>query len=326
MSAPLVFVELADGQPTPGSVGLLACARGATGDAHAVVLGPGAEAAAAGLAAHGASVAWHAASPSFDPDLPAPAVEALRQLVQAEDYALVLFENSVLAADVAAGLAAALEAGVNWDVVGLELRDGTPVGQRLALDDSLAVAVGWTTARAIAVWRAGTADAAADAVAGEVRAFAPELGGAAGVVSVVERRPAAGGDSATLASADVIVAGGRGLRDRDQLALLEALAAELHGAVGVSLPIVDRGWYPPSRQVGQTGNKVRPRVYLACGISGSLAHRVGMERSGCIVAINTDPAAPIFGICDIGLVGDLHEVVPEMTRLLRERAAAHAGA
>jgi electron transfer flavoprotein alpha subunit len=88
--------------------------------------------------------------------------------------------------------------------------------------------------------------------------------------------------------------------------------------VAVTLPLVDRGWYPHANQVGQTGQKVRPRLYLACGISGALAHRVGMDKSAVIVAINSDPAAPIFGICDGGVVGDLHGIVPELTRLVRQ--------
>ncbi len=137
------------------------------------------------------------------------------------------------------------------------------------------------------------------------------------VVRIVERITARV-EGADIRTADVVVSGGRGLRDRESLALLDDLASALGGVVGVSMPLVDRGWMPHSRQVGQTGNKVRPRLYVACGISGQLAHRVGMEKSKVIVAINTDPTAPIFGICDLGLVGDLHTVVPELARRIRE--------
>ena len=87
----------------------------------------------------------------------------------------------------------------------------------------------------------------------------------------------------------------------------------------MSMPVVDKGWHPYSRQVGQTGRTVLPRLYLACGISGAIQHRVGMGKSGTIVAINTDPRAPLFGICDFGVVGDLTEVVPRLTTALRER-------
>jgi electron transfer flavoprotein alpha subunit len=86
------------------------------------------------------------------------------------------------------------------------------------------------------------------------------------------------------------------------------------------MPVVDRGWYPYAHQVGQTGRTVRPRLYLACGISGAVQHRVGMSRSGTVIAINTDPQAPIFDLCDLGVVGDLTEVVPRITALLRERS------
>ena len=94
------------------------------------------------------------------------------------------------------------------------------------------------------------------------------------------------------------------------------------GILVLLLAVVDRGWYPHSRQVGQTGQKVRPRLYIACGVSGALAHRVGMEKSGVIVAINSDPTAPIFGICDGGVVGDLHQIVPELTRLIGQARPA----
>ena len=102
--------------------------------------------------------------------------------------------------------------------------------------------------------------------------------------------------------------------------LLEDLAEVLAGAVGVSMPVVDKGWYPYSHQIGQTGRTVRPKLYIACGISGAIQHRVGMAKSGTIVAINTDPQAPVFGICDFGVVGDLTEVVPRLTALLRQSA------
>ena len=111
------------------------------------------------------------------------------------------------------------------------------------------------------------------------------------------------------------------MRGRESLTLLEDLADALGGAVAVSMPIVDRGWYPHSRQVGQTGQKVRPRLYVACGISGQLAHRVGMERSRVVIAINTDATAPIFGMCDAGVVGDLSEIVPALAQLVRQGRA-----
>ncbi len=321
MSEPLVFIELAGGQPTVGSLGLLAVGRKAFGIAAAYVGGPGAADAAHGLGQWGASTGWWAEDPGLGAEIGAPHVDAIEQLLRETGPRPVLFENSPLAAEVAAGLAARLGAGVNWDLIAIEERDGVATGHRLALDDSIAVDVGWTSETALAVFRVGTAEPVDIGAACETREIDVAVREASTAARVVERQPARASGRAPIATADVVVAGGRGLRDRASLGLLEDLAEALGGAVGVSLPIVDRGWYPQAHQVGQTGTRVRPRLYLACGISGSLAHRVGMEKSSLIVAINTDATAPIFGFCDLGVVGDLHTILPELTRLVREGRA-----
>jgi len=315
----LVFVEVAGGVATPGTLALIHKARQLEGAAAAVVCGPDAAGVAAGLARYGADEAWFTDGPALEPEVAIGYADAVATLIAARGVTTVLFENSVLAADVAAILAARLEAGVNWDLQDIVVRDGALVGSRLAFNDALSVEVGWTGAPRLAVFRVGTFEPVEQPVDGRVERFDvvtadPSHAG----VSVVERRATTSADEARLATAEIIVAGGRGLRDRESLGLIEDLADALGGAVGVSLPLVDRGWYPYRHQVGQTGQKVRPRLYLACGISGALAHRVGMEKAGVIVAINSDPSAPIFGICDAGVVGDLYEVVPELTRLVRE--------
>lgn len=119
--------------------------------------------------------------------------------------------------------------------------------------------------------------------------------------------------------AEVIVAGGRGLGGRDGLPLLEQLAEALGGVVAVSRPLVDAGWISVEHQVGQTGKTVRPKLYVAAGISGALQHRVGMSGAGFVLAINSDPNAPIFQIADLGIVGDLYEVIPELISQLAAR-------
>jgi electron transfer flavoprotein alpha subunit len=121
----------------------------------------------------------------------------------------------------------------------------------------------------------------------------------------------------SIEDADIIVAGGRGLGEPEKFALVEELAKALGGAVAATRAVVDAGWYPYSTQVGQTGKTVSPRLYVACGISGAIQHKVGMQGSGTIVAINKDPNAPIFDYCDLGVVGDLHEIVPKLTELVR---------
>jgi electron transfer flavoprotein alpha subunit len=123
----------------------------------------------------------------------------------------------------------------------------------------------------------------------------------------------------SIEDADVIVAGGRGLGQPENFKLLEELAAALGGAVAATRAVVDAGWYPYSAQVGQTGRSVSPKLYVACGISGAIQHKVGMQSSNVIVAINKDPNAPIFEFCDLGVVGDLHQIVPKLTEAVRAR-------
>src|SRR4030095_2299075 len=123
----------------------------------------------------------------------------------------------------------------------------------------------------------------------------------------------------SIEDAQVIVAGGRGLGAPENFKLVEELAQALGGAVAATRAVVDAGWYPYAAQVGQTGKTVSPKLYVACGISGAIQHKVGMQSSGVIVAINKDPHTPIFDFCDLGVVGDLNEVVPKLTELVRQR-------
>ncbi|MCI0635879.1 MAG: electron transfer flavoprotein subunit alpha/FixB family protein, partial [Actinobacteria bacterium] len=123
----------------------------------------------------------------------------------------------------------------------------------------------------------------------------------------------------SIEEADVIVAGGRGLGAPEKFELVEQLAKALGGAVGATRAVVDAGWYPYPSQVGQTGKTVSPRLYVACGVSGAIQHKVGMQAAGTIVAINKDRNAPSFDFCDLGVVGDLHQIVPRLTELVRQR-------
>ena len=126
----------------------------------------------------------------------------------------------------------------------------------------------------------------------------------------------------SIEDADVIVAGGRGLGAPENFTLAEELARALGGAVGATRAVVDAGWYPYSAQIGQTGKTVSPKLYVALGISGAIQHKVGMQSSNVIVAINKDPNAPIFEFSDLGVVGDVHEIVPQLTELVKQRRAS----
>jgi electron transfer flavoprotein alpha subunit len=135
---------------------------------------------------------------------------------------------------------------------------------------------------------------------------------------MVQRGEQRGAD-VNIEDADILVAGGRGLGKAEGFELCEDLAKSMGGAVAATRAVVDAGWYPYATQVGQTGKTVSPKLYIACGISGAIQHKVGMQGSGTIVAINKDPNAPIFEYSDLAVVGDVHEIVPKLTELIRAK-------
>lgn len=321
MTSPLAFIETRVGAPTPGSLGLAAVGLKLAGKCAAVVCGPDSATIARQLARHGFEPTWYCDDPLLDAAVAQPQVDAMEDLVRRHGYDLILFESSTLAADIAGGLSCRLDAGVNWDLYDILARDSELVGYRLAAADTLAIEVAWRGDPKVAVFRFGALEPAEHPVSGEATRFAVHLSEHATRATVVERIEIAR-VGAAIESAKVVVAGGRGVRDQASMQLLEELAESLDGVVGVTLPLVDRGWYPASQQIGQTGVIVKPGLYVGCGISGALQHRVGMAKSDLVIAINNDPQAPIFRICDAGVVGDLHEIVPELTRLVRQRRAA----
>ena len=282
------------------------------------MLGSGVEALAADAGRFGASTVYVADDPKLEAPLPQPRVDALAQLVREQGIETVLFAQSILSADIAAALAARLEAGLNWQLVDIASQDGAVVGKQSALGDSVLVDVGWTSTPRLGLFRAGVADPV-------------ETGGSASVerleVAFEEHSLAAEmleqaheeSSGPSIEDADVIVAGGRGLGAPEGFGLIEELAKALGGAVAATRAVVDAGWYPYSAQVGQTGKNVSPGLYVACGISGAIQHKVGMQSSKTIVAINKDANAPIFEFADLGVVGDLHAIVPKLTELVRAR-------
>jgi electron transfer flavoprotein alpha subunit len=318
--ATLVFLEHHGNEIQKGALGVLAKAASLGDDpVAAVIAGSRAKALAAEAGSHGAAKVWVCEDEEVGQPLPQPRVDVLAQAVEEGGYDTVLFANSVLAADVAGGLAARLDAGLNWDLTDIELRDGELVGKRPALQDSVYADVGWTTTPRLALFRAGAFDPTpAGGGEPEVAEISPSYAAHSTAVKLVaQNEEQASGPS--IEDADVIVAGGRGLGAPENFTLAEELAKALGGAVGATRAVVDAGWYPYSAQIGQTGKTVSPKLYVALGISGAIQHKVGMQSAGTIVAINKDPNAPIFEFSDLGVVGDVHEIAPKLTELVRER-------
>jgi electron transfer flavoprotein alpha subunit len=315
MAKTLVFLEHHENAIQKGSLGVLAKAAQLGGEVAGVVIGSGVRELAAGAGAFGAATVFAADDPALSAPLPQPRVDVLAKLVRDEGFDTVLFAQSVLAADIAAGLAVRLDAGLNWDLVDLS---GDGVGKRPALADSVLVDVGWSSDVRLAIFRAGTFDAVETGGSAEVKDAGVELEDFSTHAEMVEQAHAEE-QGPSIEDADVIVAGGRGLGEPEKFALAEELAKALGGAVAATRAVVDAGWYPYSAQVGQTGKTVSPKLYVALGISGAIQHKVGMQGANTIVAINKDPNAPIFEFSDLGVVGDLHEIVPKLVELVRAR-------
>jgi electron transfer flavoprotein alpha subunit len=314
----LVFLEQHEGEFVKNSLGVLSKAASLVDDVAGVVVGKGARELAPRAGAFGASKTFVVEDDALDAPLPQPRVDVVAQLVSDAGFDTVLFGQSVLAADVASGLAARLDAGLNWDLVDIAREDGRLIGKRPALQDSVYVDVGWTSEPRIGLFRSGAFDPQETGGESEVETVSVQLEDFSTRATMVERAHAEN-EGPSIEDADVIVAGGRGLGGPENFKLAEDLAKALGGAVAATRAVVDAGWYPYAAQVGQTGKTVSPKLYVALGISGAIQHKVGMQSSGTIVAINKDGNAPIFEFADLGVVGDLHEIVPKLTELVKQR-------
>jgi electron transfer flavoprotein alpha subunit len=320
--ATLVFLEHHGDELSKASLGVLSKAAllGDT-DVAGVIAGANVRALAGEAGKYGAAKVYVADDPQLQAPLPQPRVDVLARLVRDQGFDTVLFANSVLAADVAAGLAARLDAGLNWDLTDLVNEDRRLVGKRPALQDSVYVDVGWTSEPRLALFRSGSFDPNATGGSAEIEDLQVELEDFSTAARMVDQAHEES-EGPSIEDAQIIVAGGRGLGGPENFTLVEELAKALGGAVGATRAVVDAGWYPYSTQVGQTGKTVSPKLYVACGISGAIQHKVGMQSSGVIVAINKDANAPIFEFSDLGVVGDVHDVVPKLTELVRQRKAS----
>ncbi len=322
MSIPKIWVitEVVDGAPTTTSLELVSHARTLADTVEAVVWGDGASAAGT-LGEYGATTVHDVGD--LGGALPgAPVAAAIAAAVgSGSGPDAVLIPATYDGRDIAGRLSVKLDRPVLTNVVGLTEADGGLVSQHAIFGGAEILTARFTAeGPAIFVIRAKSfaAEPSGGAAAAVVAAAAPDTGAANAariVARHVEERT-----GPKLDEADVVVSGGRGLGEKEQYALIEQLAGLLHGAAGASRAIVDAGWVPYSHQVGQTGKTVKPTVYMACGISGATQHMVGMKNSKNIVAINKDQDAPIFQVADLGIVGDVHKVVPKLIEALQARS------
>jgi electron transfer flavoprotein alpha subunit len=313
----LVYLEHQDLVPNPDALGIAASLSTKGTEVTAVVFAPD-DADAASLAGGHAARLIHVPVPATENFPAAGRGETIASLCAAQAFDAVLFATTATSCDVAGVVAARLDAGLLPGLLALDERDGTPVATRRTLAEAVVVEAAWNTPQRVGLFRPAACPSPMEngsLVPEIVRApYADAAGG-----TRYERLEPAGQGEASLKDADILVGGGRGLGTEENLQLVRDLAEALGGTFGVSLPLVDMGWAPRSRQVGQTGTVVQPRLYVACGISGQIQHRIGVERSGVIVAINKDREAPIMQFCDLGVVGDLKKIVPALTEALRQR-------
>ncbi|MCW2962056.1 MAG: Electron transfer flavoprotein alpha subunit [Thermoleophilia bacterium] len=315
----LVFVEHHNGSVAAASLGVLGAGRelaSAVGvPLVALVTGPGSADVAAKLPV---DTVYHADDERFH--VAAGRVDALAAAADAAGARIVLAGASVNAADVAGGLAGRRGLGINTDLTAISFENGEFVADRPSLDDSVVVKSGWTTTDGLvglALFRPGSFTPLELGSAGSVEALDVADSGRRGQEFLGLEQAATGGVDIT--KSDVLVGAGRGLGGPEHFKLVEELAATLGGEVATTRAVVDAGWYDYSTQIGQTGKTVSPKLYIAVGISGAIQHKVGMQSSGTIIAINKDPHAPIFDFADFGVVGDLFSVVPALEQKLKAR-------
>jgi electron transfer flavoprotein alpha subunit len=293
------------------------------GECHAVVVGGEdlTDELCATLGAYGATKVFRARGPE---GLAQPVIDVMAKVIEEHGHGYALFGGGLLGFEIGAGLAARRNGGVTMEVTTVRAEGDELVAERPILGDSkisvshyrggLGIIIGRINAFEIAA----PSDAAAAVVEVEIE-YSPWSTRA----KMVERGEQRGAD-VDIEGADVLVAGGRGLGKAEGFKLAEDLAAAFGGnsAVAATRAVVDAGWYPYAAQIGQTGKTVSPKLYLAAGISGAIQHKVGMQSSENIVAINKDANAPIFEFSDLGIVGDLNKIMPRLTEAVKAKKGA----
>ena len=320
----VVFVEQNDGAIR--RIALEMCTRGADiakelgVPSAAVTLGKGAGKAAEQLKTTPIDAIYVGEDNAVDSFLNDPAVDAVEALLTSLGPSLLLAPNSNLGKDVAARIGVRLNAGVITDATDIEIKDGALMVHSPKFGGSVMSTISFKNSENGVIWcRANSFVARQEPGKGEIKQLASPTGKT--YTAKIEEKVTQEAGKLGVDEASIVVSGGRGLGGPEHFDIIEALADALGGAVGASRAAVDAGWIAHSHQVGQTGKTVSPSLYVAVGISGAIQHKVGMRSAGTIVAINKDPNAPIFEFSDLGVVGDLFQIVPELTKLVKERRA-----
>ena len=304
MSSVLILVDGTNGQVAK-STGELATFAKRIGEVTAVVFDPSLVAGLSAFAIDKVVVVNGFDATKFSP---APIAETLAQLVAAKQAKAVLVTSSARGKEVAGRLAVLTQSGVITDAIDV---DADLITTQSVFGGSTTVHATVTHGCAVITLRSNSIEVLAGSGAPAQEEFTPTISDGAKLATVTSVEPAVKGGRPELTEATIVVSGGRGTNG--DFKPVEAFADSLGAAVGASRAATDAGWYPHTHQVGQTGKTVSPQLYVACGISGAIQHRAGMQTSKLIVAINKDPEAPIFELADYGVVGDLFNVLPQAT-------------
>ncbi len=318
MAEVLVLVDHVDGQVRKTTSEMLTFAA-RLGEPSAVFIGPGLDVATDALARFGAGKIYAVSAPDVSEYLVAPVAEVLAQLVEQVSPAAVLLSSSTHGKEIAARLAIKTSSGLITDAVDIRAGGEGVETTQSVFAGSFTVEATVTKGTPIITVKPNSCapqEAAGAATVEEVSVSVSDLAKGA---RITERREKEASGRPELTEAAIVVSGGRGTGG--DFGAVESLADTLRAAVGASRAAVDAGWYPHTHQVGQTGKQVSPQLYVACGISGAIQHRAGMQTSKTIVAINKDDEAPIFDLVDFGVVGDLFEVLPQADAQIK----AHRG-
>lgn len=322
MAGILVYALHYEGAFNKNSLGAIAEAAKLAGElgteAHAIVVGEGiADDLAATLGGYGAAKVFKVEAPE---GLAQPVVDAMAKVIADNGHDYAIFGGGLLGFEIGAGLAARLGAGVTMEVTAVNVQDGKLVAERPILGDS-SISESRYKDKGIIIGRLNAFEIpASSGASAPVENVDVELSPWSTKAKIIQRGEQRGAD-VDIEGADILVAGGRGLGKAEGFDQLQELASALgsSSAVAATRAVVDAGWYPYAAQIGQTGKTVAPKLYLAAGISGAIQHKVGMQASENIVAINKDSNAPIFEFSDLGIVGDLNKIVPKLIEAVKAK-------